>query len=546
MENQNIEQVKTETNNAAPTDGIMVAPVPETSAPVQEPAAETPVEEAPVTSEPVAEPTVAEPQPVVIPKGEKPKSNKKKPNPILIILALVILAGAGYYEYVHFVKPIINDMEASANNTTEGNTKTNTEEKNESSDEIDGEVLVEDETIGKVVAANKKIVSTKDTDGSKDYTYDLYLGNKLLVANLEYHENDGYNSDGRIMAKKIGILKDSETAAKYFAFTVYDAPTKYAKIKLFIIDKEGNIVFQRESQTVDIVPIKETGESVTPTTYKIDETTNTMYYYDIPTYGTGMVVYAKAVQISFGKSVVTDYKTYNNDADTNENTDTQNGTAGLYDKDGNLLVSWDDLVNKYGLDIEKDYLNEFSSREEKSASSIFAKNNFTGKLVLPNTITKIGSYAFAYCNGLLEVVIPDSVTVIGSGAFTGCENLEKAILPKNLTDLGAAAFNGCNKLSDIGSVPTGISVIYDLTFSGCRLTNITIPGNVKRIGYSAFNYCTNLTTVTVQEGVEIIGDSAFANCSNLSSVTIPESVTSIVPGAFRNTKVSDDVYSLNN
>ena len=280
---------------------------------------ETPVVEAPVVETPTEEPTQSvTPEPVVIPKGEKPKSNKKKPNPILIILALILLGGACYFEYIYFVKPIINDASATANNTTEGNTKTNTEEKNESSDEINGEVLVEDETIGKVVAANKKIVSTKDTDGSKDYTYDLYLGNKLLVANLEYYENDGYNSDGRIMAKKIGILKDSETDAKYLAFTVYDAPTKYAKIKLFIIDKDGNIVFQRTSTTDGAYTIKATGEFVHATAYKIDEDTNTMYYYDTPTYDSNydsnlMKIEEKTIQISSGKAVDTLSKTYTKD-----------------------------------------------------------------------------------------------------------------------------------------------------------------------------------------------------------------------------------------
>lgn len=248
-----------------------------------------------------------EPQPVVIPKGEKPKINKKKPNPILIILALILLGGACYFEYIYFVKPIINDASANANNTTEGNTKTNTEEKNESSAEIDGEVLVEDETIGKVVAANKKIVSTKDTDGSKDYTYDLYLGNKLLVTNLEYHEDDGYNSDGRIMAKKIGILKDSETDAKYLAFTVYSSPTKYANITFFVVDKDGKVMYKRTSNSNGIYQLSEAPNGYAyDTLYIIDG--DTVLFYEENHDDNSLI--AKNIKVNSGVVNVTIYKTY--------------------------------------------------------------------------------------------------------------------------------------------------------------------------------------------------------------------------------------------
>jgi hypothetical protein len=44
--------------------------------------------------------------------------------------------------------------------------------------------------------------------------------------------------------------------------------------------------------------------------------------------------------------------------------------------------------------------------------------------VIPNSVTKIGLWAFDGCSSLESIVIPDSVTEIGGGAFSECESLE--------------------------------------------------------------------------------------------------------------------------
>ena len=44
-------------------------------------------------------------------------------------------------------------------------------------------------------------------------------------------------------------------------------------------------------------------------------------------------------------------------------------------------------------------------------------------IVIPNSVTSIGEYAFAGCDSLIYITIPDSVKSIGDGAFYGCEKL---------------------------------------------------------------------------------------------------------------------------
>jgi len=44
-------------------------------------------------------------------------------------------------------------------------------------------------------------------------------------------------------------------------------------------------------------------------------------------------------------------------------------------------------------------------------------------VVLPESVTEIGNYAFKGANGLTSVVISDNVKTIGAHAFYGCKNL---------------------------------------------------------------------------------------------------------------------------
>ena len=63
-------------------------------------------------------------------------------------------------------------------------------------------------------------------------------------------------------------------------------------------------------------------------------------------------------------------------------------------------------------------------------------------VVIPNSVTSIGQYAFARCYNLTRVVIPSSVTSIDTMAFLFCSNLS------NVTFAGTMAqFNAVTKVS---------------------------------------------------------------------------------------------------
>lgn len=69
-------------------------------------------------------------------------------------------------------------------------------------------------------------------------------------------------------------------------------------------------------------------------------------------------------------------------------------------------------------------------------------------------------------------------------------------------------------------------------FNDLSLEHEVIPSNIKSIGASSYQWCTNLTTLQIQEGVEEIEEEAFQFCTKLDYVEIPSSVKTIYPGAF--------------
>lgn len=121
---------------------------------------------------------------------------------------------------------------------------------------------------------------------------------------------------------------------------------------------------------------------------------------------------------------------------------------------------------------------------------------------VPDSVTKIGDYAFRYCAGLASISLPNGIISIGESAFSNCTGLTSVTISDSVTSIGRSAFSYC----------TG-------------LTNVTIPDGVTCIGRSAFSCCTGLTSITIPNSVTRIGQHAFAGCTSLASVVLPDSVT---------------------
>ncbi len=158
---------------------------------------------------------------------------------------------------------------------------------------------------------------------------------------------------------------------------------------------------------------------------------------------------------------------------------------------------------------------------------LYLNGNLITNLVIPNSVTTIGDYAFYNYTALTSVTIHDRVKAIGNSAFSNCTNLTSV----NISDLEA----WCKiDFSNDGSNP--LYCAKQLYLNGKLVTNLVIPDGVTTIDNSAFCNCTALTSVTIPDSVTFIGDHAFYICTGLTSVTIPKSVTTIGEWAFASCK----------
>ena len=157
-------------------------------------------------------------------------------------------------------------------------------------------------------------------------------------------------------------------------------------------------------------------------------------------------------------------------------------------------------------------------------------------LVIPNSVTSIGNYAFYNCDGLTSVTIPNSVTSIRSSAFNACDGLTSVTIPNSVTSIGEDAFYNCTGLKKV--IVPDIAAWCGIAFGNGRanplnfakhlfsdetteITNLIVPNSVTSIGDYAFYYCSGLTSVTIPNSVTNIGSNAFDGCSGLKKVIVP-------------------------
>jgi len=139
------------------------------------------------------------------------------------------------------------------------------------------------------------------------------------------------------------------------------------------------------------------------------------------------------------------------------------------------------------------------------------------------TVTAIASHAFDL-NGsytapvLLKVVLPESITSIGSSAFLYCGELTTVNIPPAVTSIGSSAFRYCSSLTDI-TIPDGITSIAEEAFMYCfALTSINIPNSVTSVGAYAFHACNHVTSLTIGTGLTSVGNYAFSPLDALATI----------------------------
>lgn len=186
------------------------------------------------------------------------------------------------------------------------------------------------------------------------------------------------------------------------------------------------------------------------------------------------------------------------------------------------------MTNLTELDLSKALIDEIPS-------NAFSGRWAIDKVVLPPTLKKIGTYAFA-STSLTSVNIPDNVEAIEQYAFSQVKQLQEVHLPDSLTSLGRYAFEKCRSLRTV-KIPTKLKEIPWYAFDGCKsLQSVELHDSITSFGDYSFRSC-DLREITLPKSTTWVGGSAFNGNANLSKVTLNEGLVDIWTYAFQNTAI---------
>ena len=250
-----------------------------------------------------------------------------------------------------------------------------------------------------------------------------------------------------------------------------------------------------------------------------------------------------------------------------------------------------DLTAWMNIKFSSSYANPLSN-----GAKLYLNGSLVTDLVIPDSVTSIGDYAFEGCDSLTSVMIPDSVTSIGSSAFYNCSSLTSVtfkdtnnwsytsnsdytggtavdvtntaqnatylksnkcwykysettvtVTADNVTDAISKLSKGGNHTVKVtgaitADIITSIKTALNNNFSAYVNLDLSDTIGLTSIGNSAFYNCSSLTSVVIPDGVTSIGEYAFRYCSSLTKVIIPDSVTSIGYYAFEGCDSLESVY----
>lgn len=138
-----------------------------------------------------------------------------------------------------------------------------------------------------------------------------------------------------------------------------------------------------------------------------------------------------------------------------------------------------------------DSRNHCNAIIETATGTLIAGSNNT---VIPHSVSAIEDYAFSDRGGLTSVNLPNALTYIGMYAFA-YSGLTNVTIPEGITSIPEAAFFNCSNLTSV-NIPSNVTYFGPYAFAYCSsLTNLVIPSTVTAIDYLAFAHCSALMDV---------------------------------------------------
>ena len=177
----------------------------------------------------------------------------------------------------------------------------------------------------------------------------------------------------------------------------------------------------------------------------------------------------------------------------------------------NMYNCWSPVIDNYYHNNKKSIATFYTAIQIPDSAEIvpnlkypvtgIGDNAFNGSAInyidVPNTVEKIGNYAFAnsdiigQCEASPYQVIPNSVTELGEGIFQNCKNLKRIDIDASVTSIPIGTFEGCTSLCQVRFGAMVDSIECDL--------NTSINNSNLQIAFSSYSAPTIIGNIKASE-----------------------------------------------
>lgn len=191
--------------------------------------------------------------------------------------------------------------------------------------------------------------------------------------------------------------------------------------------------------------------------------------------------------------------------------------------------SGNDTVVKENLTLYKKWYHTSSGFTMNASDNVLYKySGSVEKVTIPDSVTVIGSDAFASVGGISSIILPDNISVVKENAFSGINKISKDIIITGRTEKAQ------NVAKELASQYTRLvyeggdaaqdndAVVISKTASGSIKLGATISGNTGTAGTNTGTAAANntSTTGTIVLGTGSTGTAAANNTSTTGTIVI--------------------------
>ena len=242
--------------------------------------------------------------------------------------------------------------------------------------------------------------------------------------------------------------------------------------------------------------------------------------------------------------------------DTAQRVLTITGNGRMYDYDTDTKAPWypwrsyiNRLVLPNGLTeigtYAMYYLDRLDSIQWGGTVQIIRDYAFYGcsgllSLSFPNSLSNVNQYSFSNCSNLRTLNTGDGLQRISYRAFESCGNLRSVHTGENLTSIDSYAFRYCSKIQNIDFGNSPVDVGYYAFYTASSLKSLR-GSRIKSIGDNAFYGCDSLVNLQLGDSLQYMYSRAFYGCHSLRGLHLPSTLTSMSGDCFAYAFVLDTI-----